>query len=286
MKHLTQPEAPILASISNRKSYFCESIVRHQEHEINVALSGEGVYQLDGQETLRLGTGEILLLPAGVHHGIEVQQNLRMAVIHLHPSVFDRITVNTPAAVKLLNDLKNGQHSLPSRKIIAPDAYATLTFLTEETMVEINRKSLARESLLQCLAQHAAIHFLRLMLAESNSEIIDESDRRVLCVQAWIDRHFAEPCAIEGLAKKAHLAPTYFAAQFSRLIGVPPMTYVRRQRLEQAKRLLAQTDRPVKAIAWDTGFSTAGHFHHAFRKFTGQTPLAYREEEKSRRNTK
>lgn len=276
MKRWTQPRTPILAGFSHRKSRFREAVVRHQEHEINVALSGEGVYRLGRGRTLQLAAGEILLLPAGTSHGIEVEHHLRMAVIHFHPKAFDEVAVQQGPQSKLLKQLRTWAEPPPSRKVVAPDVHATLARLTEEAVVEQNQQNPARESLLQLLAAQAAVHFLRLMLMEMPAEASDHTTRRILTVRGWIDRHFAEPCGVASLAKMAHLAPTYFAARFRELVGTPPMTYVRDRRLEQACLLLEQTSQPVKVVAWSVGFADVSHFNHAFKQAAGLTPVAYR----------
>jgi AraC-like DNA-binding protein len=47
-------------------------------------------------------------------------------------------------------------------------------------------------------------------------------------------------------------------------------------RLERAKALLAQTDKPIKQIAAQLGFGNAKSFIHAFRQWNGVTPGAWR----------
>jgi len=272
----TQPEAPILAIMSHRRSNYFQPVACHQEHEIHVALSGEGKYWFGNDKPMRLTAGEILLMPGGTSHAIEVERYLRIAAIHIHPKAFDAVVAPSGAQSKLLAKLKSWTKPPPWRKVITPDAYAMLEQLAEEAVVEQNRQAPARESLLQALATQAAVHFLRLMLMEEPTEASDETTRRILTIQNWIDRHFVETCGVASLAKMAHLAPTYFASRFRKLVGTPPMTYVCQRRLEQARLLLEQTDQQVKVVAWSVGFSDVSHFNHAFKKAVGQPPLEYR----------
>jgi AraC-like DNA-binding protein len=241
-----------------------------------VALSGEGLYRFGREQTLVLTAGEILLLPAGTRHGIEVKHHLRMAVIHVHPEAFDSVTVARGAPLGLLKQLKSWTDPPPARKVIAPEIHGLLERLTEETIVEQNGQDVGRESLLRLLAGQAVVHFLRLMLLEEPAEASGQTARRIKTVQGWIDRHFAEDCGVASLAKMAHLSPTYFAARFCELVGTPPMTYVVDRRLAQARALLQRTDQQVKVIAWSVGFSDVSHFNQTFRRTVGMTPLAYR----------
>jgi transcriptional regulator GlxA family with amidase domain len=48
-------------------------------------------------------------------------------------------------------------------------------------------------------------------------------------------------------------------------------------RLDEAARLLVQTDRPVGRIAAETGFVDPAHFTKSFQRHTGQSPTIYRQ---------
>lgn len=277
MRRWTRSGAPLLVIISQRKSNFYRPEARHQEHEINVALSGEAVYRLgDDDEPTELTAGEILLMPAGTIHAIEVPRQLRMAAIHIHPKAFDGVSVRRGAASVMLDRLRTWKTPVPWRKVIAPDAFAALERLAEETVVEQHRQGPARRSLLAGLATQAAVYFLRLMTAEPSDQAADPATRHILTVRSWIDRHFAEPCSIESLARMAHLAPTYFAARFRQVVGLPPMTYVRDRRLEQARLLLERTNHPVQVVAWSVGYADVSHFDRVFKRAMGQSPAAFR----------
>lgn len=51
-------------------------------------------------------------------------------------------------------------------------------------------------------------------------------------------------------------------------------------RIEDAKRLLSETDAPVKVIAENTGFNSLSSFNRVFKEVTGETPSRYRKSEK------
>lgn len=275
MRRWTRRDVPILSILSHHRRGFQRPPARHQEHEVVVALGGAGLYRLGGTPT-RLTAGEILIMPAGTIHVIRVDDHLRLAAIHLHPRAFEGLTVRRGPAARLLAGLRTWEPPLPWRKVVAPDAHAALERLAEETVVEQARRGAAQRALLEALAAQAAVHTLRLMLAEPAPEAADASVRAILTVRSWIDRHFAEDCGVVSLAQRAHLAPTYFAARFRAVVGVPPMTYVRNRRIDQARLLLARTGQPVKAVAWSVGYNDVSHFTRAFKQATGLTPHAYR----------
>lgn len=276
MKTLTRPSEPLLAGFSHRHEVSREEPLCHLDIELNVVQVGEAIYHVDGQPSLALRAGDILLIPGGTVHAIEVQPPFHMAVIHVHPSVFETLGDLSNPLREAAQSLRSQTPLLPCHRVTAPEIHERLVWLTEDAVLEQNRRDPGSQALLRLLAGQAAVHALRLLLMDPSEPESDETVRRIRSVQSWIDRRFMEPCSIDWLAGMANLAPTYFAARFRAVVGVPPMTYVRQLRLRQASDLLERTNEPVKVIAWDVGYTDLTHFHHAFKKAKGMTPAEYR----------
>lgn len=58
--------------------------------------------------------------------------------------------------------------------------------------------------------------------------------------------------------------------------GVGIATHIRNARMENAKRLLQDTDLPIRTIAAECGIRDYNHFSKLFRRCTGFTPREYR----------
>lgn len=91
-------------------------------------------------------------------------------------------------------------------------------------------------------------------------------------VREFIDAHLGEPLAIEDLAEIAGLSPFHFARAFKRSTGQSPHQFVLRQRIERAKRLLAEEKISQAEVALLCGFSSQSHFTARFRSLVGVTP--------------
>ena len=59
-------------------------------------------------------------------------------------------------------------------------------------------------------------------------------------------------------------------------IGMTPITYLNRYRVNQAKVLLAKSNKTMMEIARAVGFSDSGYFSRVFRRQVGVSPDAYR----------
>ena len=92
-----------------------------------------------------------------------------------------------------------------------------------------------------------------------------------------IDRDYAQPLDVAGLARTALCSEAHFARSFKRAFGEAPHQYLLRRRIERAADLLRETDRPVTAICLDVGFQSLGSFSTAFRSLIGEPPSAYRD---------
>ncbi len=81
---------------------------------------------------------------------------------------------------------------------------------------------------------------------------------------------------LEELAEETGLSPGYLVAAFKQATGRPPHRYLLEQRVERAKVLLAEPNQNITQIALDVGFSSQSHLTTVFRRLTGLTPNAYR----------
>jgi AraC-like DNA-binding protein len=100
--------------------------------------------------------------------------------------------------------------------------------------------------------------------------------RRFLAVQEFIQARMREPITLADMAAVAGLHPAYFSDRFAELVGVRPMEYLVRRRIERAQFLLLTTPVPIKAIAHEVGLPDAGHFSRVFSSHCGASPTSYR----------
>lgn len=86
----------------------------------------------------------------------------------------------------------------------------------------------------------------------------------------------AENWSISRLASEVSMSPSRFAARFSESIGVSPMVYVAKWRMNLACRKLTASRTGVDQIATDVGYESVAAFNRAFKKHVGLPPAAWR----------
>lgn len=93
----------------------------------------------------------------------------------------------------------------------------------------------------------------------------------------YIARHYTdEQLSVEALCSYLHLSPTYFSTLFKREVGKPFTAYVTQVRMEEAARLLRETDEKTYRIAEATGFSDPNYFSYVFKRQFGVSPSKFR----------
>lgn len=99
-------------------------------------------------------------------------------------------------------------------------------------------------------------------------------------VEEFIQQHYAdENLSQQMIADEFGRSANYLSYFFREQTGEKMSTYISNVRIEQASRLLRETDMSVKDIAQQTGFGSDLNFIRVFKKMRGITPGKYRKGE-------
>ncbi|WJR81432.1 AraC family transcriptional regulator [Bradyrhizobium sp. NP1] len=82
---------------------------------------------------------------------------------------------------------------------------------------------------------------------------------------------------IEGLARQCGTSRTVMAERFSQFVGVPPMHYLAKWRMQVAAEMLNRGNSQMATIAAEIGYESEASFSRAFKKMMGVPPSAWRQ---------
>ncbi len=96
-------------------------------------------------------------------------------------------------------------------------------------------------------------------------------------IEEIVRQNLDKPITCEEIAKQVFLNSEYLSRMFRKKTGKKLSSYITEQKMEEAKRQLKTTDKPVSVISMELGYGNFSHFSKCFRKICGVSPQEYRE---------
>lgn len=126
------------------------------------------------------------------------------------------------------------------------------------------------------LADTIKLHLLRRSGAFANAPLAGLPRAVLNRVLDRIEDALERGVSLDELARLAGRGRTQFAAAFRTSMGCPPLEYLRRRRMDQARIRLAHGSESLLEIALSLGFASQAHFSASFRAAVGMTPSRFR----------
>jgi transcriptional regulator GlxA family with amidase domain len=104
-----------------------------------------------------------------------------------------------------------------------------------------------------------------------------DEDSLVAKVLKYVTDHISEALTIEDIADAVGVSRRTFSRAFAKHAHVTPSVFVEQLRIDFARKLLEETDVPLKTVAFRCGFHTATQMRMIFSRQLGTTPKLYRE---------
>ncbi|MCU1407843.1 MAG: AraC family transcriptional regulator, partial [Glaciihabitans sp.] len=102
------------------------------------------------------------------------------------------------------------------------------------------------------------------------------TDERLRPALELIHNQPARSWSLEDLARACSMSRTTFAGRFRDVAGTPPLSYLINWRMLVAQRELRSADTRLRPLALELGYLSESAFSTAFKRETGESPLAYR----------
>ena len=110
----------------------------------------------------------------------------------------------------------------------------------------------------------------------ATSEKAARDGGRIKLMLRHIQQHYAGEIGVSEIARAAAISESECLRCFKSTIGIPPIQYVKRYRVQKAAELLGSTDQKIAEIGALCGFQDISYFTRSFREIKGMTPGEYR----------
>ena len=185
-------------------------------------------------------------------------------------------------AKKICQKVKSERASLYEFRILYNDMFQLLASECKEDKFLLDRFYNVF-ALSQCMNMD---EFYSLLLEASLMVLDNQSDRKVKdegivsSAISYMRQNYQNPdLTMNALAEYLQISSVALSIEFKNEMGIEPSRYLTNLRMEEAKRLLRETELLVKDISNAVGYEDVGSFIRRFRKQMGVTPLQYRDGE-------
>ena len=294
------------ATFAPKSHHLIPLIMPDAQHLVSYHLVTEGrCYAVQaGHDPVALETGDMIVFPHGDHHTLASEASLRA------PGSFDMTDVdlssqrpwkivgggNGSDRIKLvcgflgcdLRPFNPLLAALPARIHCSgksPDCSARLSQFYQMAVMESHGQRIGGESILAKLSELLFIELIRMYLEslpqEQTGWLAGLRDRHVGQTLSLMHAQPAKDWTLEMLSNEVGLSRSALADRFTAFVGLPPMQYLARWRMQIASGMLMAGQSNIAKIAVDVGYESEAAFSRAFKKAVGMPPAAWRKSRQS-----
>ena len=251
----------------------CEPHV-HPFHEIFYLSSGECTSFID-HNIYKFGKGDLVIVPGGCLHktvytGKGIHERI---VISFRQEITDWIKEQI-GAVYLKNCMVPGVINIPEKRRNYVDS------LLDKLMFENDTPDILSTAFIKAGLVELLLFIIRCKEYEDNViKEIDVDNRKIQEVATYIFEHYTENILLEDVADKFDMNKSFLSKRFKTATGFGFKEYIINLRIQNACRLLLETNKSITDIAFECGFNDSNYFGDSFRKIKGISPRKYRKNE-------
>lgn len=235
---------------------------REPWHLIYLALEGRSTGRAADGSDISIEPGQALWLPPRAPH------DFTWTPVFRYDEIWFRLT-------------RSGVDLSPIDRPIVFSAAAETRPLFDRLADEITMDRPLRRQSMRCLLATLTVELLRLRSSESTVRRGFTAHQRQRLMR-YTQAHLADGLTAADLARVVEMSPDYFTRVFRATFGCAPRTWLTRERIRAASRLLAGSDLRIVDIARRLGYSDMPQFSRQFREVMGMSPRAFRQRAPSR----
>jgi AraC-like DNA-binding protein len=161
-----------------------------------------------------------------------------------------------------------------------PAGNARLSQFYQMAVAESHEQRIGSESVLAKISELMFIEVVRRYLetlpAEQTGWLAGLRDRHVGQALSLLHGQPARDWTLDELAREVGLSRSALAERFTLFVGLPPIQYLAKWRMQMAAGLLTDGQASIAQIAGEVGYDSEAAFSRAFKKIVGIPPATWR----------
>ena len=233
----------------------------HAFIELACVIRGECRHVIEGRE-YRQGAGTLAFVGVGAHHEVTAIEDALCFTVKVHREFF--LELKLPFMLDFITPVQYSCGSDPfySQLVLA------LWEQQRERPFQVKLLALLFETLMLYIGQNYRDTMQRLYY----SPLLDQ---KMIPVLDYMAENYTA-VTLNSLARHFHYSVPYLSKLIHEKTGQTFSQQIRNLRLDQAARLLRETNKKLDAICEEVGYTDVTQFIHNFKKKYGTTPIRYR----------
>ncbi|MFC4100233.1 helix-turn-helix transcriptional regulator [Paenibacillus xanthanilyticus] len=252
----------------------------HEHFEIIVMQQGAGVFHIDSQPYEAV-PGDVLIVPAGgLHVGYSsCEGDVAFLSIVFNSALFQHWVHDPIHAQYVLPFLEGRVHYPVKPSASNPDVMRHYGLL-DQAAAEFASKEpgylLIVKAQLHMLLTHLSRAFLPLQLPEFRARPFIHNRERFKALILDLETRYADKHSAADAARAMNMSLHHFCKMFKKLTGRTFIEYVHVCKVNEAERLLLESDLTMTEIAEQIGCDNPNYFTKLFKQYKGVAPSLLR----------
>jgi AraC-like DNA-binding protein len=244
----------------------------HPEYELTYIIKGSG-YRLVGNSYERFNDGDLVLLGSNLPHtwsGKSTDNEQFEAIVIQFSKEFIVPFLGFKESLFIKKMLENANRGIRFQE--AHEVIPKLMALVETNGMERIVK------LLSILEELSFNHSDFITENTFHTIVSKKSELRINKVCLFIQNNYANKITLKEVADLIYVTESNFCKFFKKATGKTYSDYLNEIRINEASRLLLQSEKTISQIAFECGFETLSYFNRVFINKKKKTPSLYRKE--------
>lgn len=254
----------------------------HEFIEITYILSGKVTHKI-GDNYYDVSRGDLLFINFQQTHAYVSENGFEYVNILVLPTFISDELINSENALDMLTLSIFEEFTGEIDRIVPYIHFDRVSMVKIEKIIndmlyEFTHKQKGYQTALKGMLQILLVNIFRQMHSQDGETgILEHVGKIAPEVLQFIEDNCFEKFSISDLAKRNFYNPSYFSRAFKECFGVTLTAYVQKKRIDEAIRLLKETDLSVEKVGQSVGYCDKKQFYKSFRDFTGTSPGKFRQ---------
>lgn len=161
--------------------------------------------------------------------------------------------------------------------------------ITISKIAFIKNTTLSSTIIWLCLIAYFVIYLVIFLTIQRKNKVIsykeleveNDADEDIKRIMNTVAKNYADPeFTVEKLAREAGVSASKVPGMLKKRFNLNFKQYLNTIRINEAKRLLRETDKHITSCAFTVGYNNIPHFNRTFKQFEGISPKEYRKKQR------